>query len=145
MPEIVRQADALFRPVVEVEVEPEVDKRKSIRAHFSIPSLGEIKAYCEERKSIVDPQQWFNYYSANGWKVGRNAMKDWRASVRYWESNGYSTSRSPVARTTKPAAMKTAADEALEDRREREEKRARLKQSGSELDHAAISATAGRS
>lgn len=117
-------------------------KAKSIRAHFSIPSLGEVTAYCEERNKGVNPQKWFNYYTANGWIVGKVQMKDWRASVRYWETSGFS-SQLPL-QAVKSAPMKTAAEEALEDRREREEKRARLKQSGSEPNDVAISATAGR-
>ena len=33
----------------------------------------------------VDPDKWFNHYLANGWMVGKNKMKDWRAAVRTWE------------------------------------------------------------
>ena len=33
----------------------------------------------------MDAEKWFNYYSANGWKVGKNPMKDWKAAVRTWE------------------------------------------------------------
>lgn len=52
---------------------------------FTPPTLEEVKAYCQERKNNVDAERWFDYYSANGWKVGRNGMKDWKATVRYWE------------------------------------------------------------
>jgi hypothetical protein len=52
------------------------------------PSLEEVKAYCEERRNDVDPQHFLDHYSANGWRVGRNAMKDWKAAVRTWEKNG---------------------------------------------------------
>lgn len=53
------------------------------------PSFEEVKAYCRERKNKVDAQRFFDYYTANGWKVGRNQMKDWQAAVRTWEhSNG---------------------------------------------------------
>lgn len=31
--------------------------------------------------------KWFDYYSANGWKVGKNQMKDWRAAVRNWDKS----------------------------------------------------------
>lgn len=55
---------------------------------FQPPSSEEVATYCAERKNSVDPQVWHGYYEANGWKVGRNPMKDWRAAVRYWESNG---------------------------------------------------------
>jgi len=49
------------------------------------PTIEDIKAYCLERGNNIDPNEWYDYYSANGWKVGRNPMKDWKACVRYWE------------------------------------------------------------
>lgn len=52
---------------------------------FTPPSIDEVIAYCKERSNNVDPQKWRDHYAANGWKVGRNPMKDWRASVRTWE------------------------------------------------------------
>lgn len=55
---------------------------------FSKPSLEDIQAYCRERNNSVDAQAWLDHYTANGWRVGRNAMKDWRAAVRTWERNG---------------------------------------------------------
>lgn len=55
---------------------------------FTPPTVEEVAAYCRERGNHVDPQRWFDYYTANGWKVGRNAMKDWKACVRTWERQG---------------------------------------------------------
>jgi len=52
---------------------------------FSKPTLEEVSAYCQERSNRIDAQQFVDYYEANGWKVGRNSMKDWRAAVRTWE------------------------------------------------------------
>ena len=40
----------------------------------------------------MDAQKWFDYYSANGWKVGKNPMKDWKACVRTWEKNSFQSS-----------------------------------------------------
>jgi uncharacterized protein YdaU (DUF1376 family) len=57
------------------------------KARFSKPSLEEITAYCTERGNSVDPQHWLDHYTSNGWKVGRNPMTDWRATVRTWERN----------------------------------------------------------
>lgn len=53
------------------------------------PTLEEIKAYCEERKSIVNPDEFFDYYQRNGWVYGKNKtpIKDWKACVRTWERN----------------------------------------------------------
>jgi hypothetical protein len=53
--------------------------------HCSHPTVEEVATYCQERENQIDPQQFFDYYSANGWRVGRNPMKDWRAAVRTWE------------------------------------------------------------
>jgi hypothetical protein len=88
----------------EVEVEGEVegesasDVRKAARHARSLPTLDEVKVYCSERvasgRPQVDPEAWFDHYSANGWKVGKNPMRDWRAAVRTWEKNGFSE---PVA------------------------------------------------
>lgn len=55
---------------------------------FVPPTVEDVAAYCRERGNHVDPQRWFDYYTANGWKVGRNAMKDWKACVRTWERTG---------------------------------------------------------
>lgn len=49
------------------------------------PTLNEVKAYCNERGNRVDPERFIDYYTANGWKVGKNPMKDWKAAVRTWE------------------------------------------------------------
>jgi hypothetical protein len=56
---------------------------------FTKPTLQEIQNYCLERKNNVDANKFYNYYEANGWKVGKNAMKDWKACVRTWEGNNY--------------------------------------------------------
>lgn len=63
------------------------------RTRFIPPLLDEIKAYCMERGNTVDAERFYNYYTANGWKVGKNTMKDWKATVRYWEraDNGRGT------------------------------------------------------
>ena len=58
------------------------------RKTFQIPTIEAIQAYCKERQNTVDPFQFHDFYIANGWKVGRNPMKDWKATIRYWERNG---------------------------------------------------------
>lgn len=59
---------------------------------FTKPSLQEVQEYCHERGGKVDAQKWLDYYESNGWKVGRNSMKDWKAAVRTWERNEYGRS-----------------------------------------------------
>lgn len=57
---------------------------------FKPPTVDEVRAYCIERHNNVDAERFIDYYTANGWKVGKNTMKDWKAAVRTWERNGYS-------------------------------------------------------
>lgn len=54
---------------------------------FSPPSVEDVEAYCRERGNNVNAEQFVDYYTANGWKVGKNPMKDWKAAVRTWERN----------------------------------------------------------
>ena len=45
-------------------------------------SLVEVYDYCQEKGfSKIDPQIWWEFYESNGWKVGRNPMKSWRAAL----------------------------------------------------------------
>ena len=54
---------------------------------FQKPTLKEVQEYCRERNNNVDADLFINYYESNGWKVGKNSMKDWKACVRTWERN----------------------------------------------------------
>jgi hypothetical protein len=56
---------------------------------FHPPDLESVTAYCLERNNSVDSERWHNYYSSNGWKVGKNPMKDWKAAVRTWEKSDF--------------------------------------------------------
>ena len=67
----------------------DVPAEKKTRKAFSPPSVDEVKSYCTERNNSVDAEKFVDYYSSNGWMVGKNKMKDWKAAVRTWEKNQY--------------------------------------------------------
>ena len=70
----------------EIDIDIEKDKDKEIKnKRFTPPTLDEVKAYCNERHNGIDAQYFIDYYTSKGWMVGRNKMKDWKASVRTWE------------------------------------------------------------
>ena len=52
---------------------------------FIPPTVEEVALYCVERRNHVDAGKFVDYYSSNGWRVGKNPMKDWKAAVRTWE------------------------------------------------------------
>ena len=69
--------------VSNTDIQPETRKR------FKAPTLDEVKAYCQERKNNIDPERFIDYYTAKGWKIGKQPMKDWKAAVRTWEKNKF--------------------------------------------------------
>lgn len=94
-----RQISDKYTPEIEIELEKDIEIEKEIhssakstttkRKRFEKPTLSQITQYCLERNNNVNAEQFFDYYESNGWKVGKNAMKDWKACVRTWERNGY--------------------------------------------------------
>ena len=59
---------------------------KPPRSRFEKPTVADVEAYCIENGYSVDAQHFVDYYDSNGWKVGKNPMKDWKATVRSWAS-----------------------------------------------------------
>lgn len=94
----------------EIELDKEKEKERepllkkvSKTQRFEIPAENEVILYLQDELSGKYPrlksfpiceaffEKWFSYYSSNGWKVGRNQMKDWKASIRQWLTKDYST------------------------------------------------------
>lgn len=52
---------------------------------FTPPTREEVQQYITEHGYHVDAERFTDYYTSNGWMVGKNKMKDWKAAVRTWE------------------------------------------------------------
>lgn len=66
------------------------------RKRFTPPTVSDVRAYCAERGNNVDAQRFVDFYTSNGWLVGKNYMKDWKAAVRTWEQrNGKKDDEKP--------------------------------------------------
>lgn len=83
---------------IDIEVDIDIDKeekkknrKRKTASRFVPPTLAEVKAYCLERKNNVDAERFIDYYTSNGWKVGKNPMKEWKAAVRTWEKTSKGT------------------------------------------------------
>lgn len=95
----VTQVKQLCNGEIEKELEIDIEIEKEIyssaksttkkRKRFEKPTLSQITQYCLERNNNVNAEQFYDYYESNGWKVGKNSMKDWKAAVRTWEKNNY--------------------------------------------------------
>lgn len=71
----------------EIELEKELFFSNAGEKKFNPPTIEEVFAYCESRHNNINPQLFFDYYSAKGWLMGREPMQDWKAAIRAWENN----------------------------------------------------------
>jgi hypothetical protein len=85
--------DILIRLSVPTANLPAQTKEK--KATFKKPTVVEIYEYACEKLSEQDAlkftEKFHAHYEANGWKVGRNQMKDWKAAVRKWDLSTFVT------------------------------------------------------
>lgn len=78
-------ADAI-KPVVK---QPLINGDLTVKGRlngFIKPEVGEIAEYARGIGYNLDGQSFYDWYESNGWKVGKNTMKDWRAAVRTWKA-----------------------------------------------------------
>ena len=63
---------------------------------FAKPTYNDISIYMSNEKiknridvndAMIEAEKFMNHYDSNGWRVGKNPMKDWKASVRNWLLN----------------------------------------------------------
>ena len=65
------------------ETSPNGEEKKSAR--MARPTVQEVADYAAERGDpSFNAERFVDYYESNGWKVGRNPMRDWKATVRTW-------------------------------------------------------------
>lgn len=60
---------------------------------FVKPTLEEVEDFCYEQNLGIDPAQFIDFYETNGWRVGKNPMKDWKAAARNWDRRRKTDSR----------------------------------------------------
>lgn len=61
------------------------ENKKRKTEPFKKPTLEEVTAYIQERKSPIDSERFYAYYESVGWIVGKKPMKNWKMAVITWE------------------------------------------------------------
>jgi len=70
----------------ELDISPISPTEKSKR--FVPPTLDEVKAYCQERNSCVDPNVFYEYFTTGGWKDSEGKpVKNWKQKLITWEKH----------------------------------------------------------
>lgn len=68
----------------------ELQAKKTSAARFAPPVLDEVLTYMLGQRLnnpgpiALEAERYMGHYQSNGWKVGRNPMKDWRAACCNW-------------------------------------------------------------
>ena len=66
-------------------VELQEQETRERKKKFVPPTLEAATEYANEIE-FRGIAQWFDHYQSNGWMVGKNKMKDWKAAIRYWKN-----------------------------------------------------------
>lgn len=66
-------------------------------ARFRPPDMAEVKAYFTEKGGTTEQAKRFlDFYESNGWKVGKNPMKNWKAAASGWISRDRERQKAPA-------------------------------------------------
>jgi hypothetical protein len=71
--------------VKESKEKKSIDIEKETKTRFVKPNRDDVRKYMIELDMSDLSQRFVDYYESNGWRVGKNPMKDWRACVRTWK------------------------------------------------------------
>lgn len=69
---------------IDSDIDIDIDNKSR---RFTPPTLTEIEAYITENDlQYVNAERFYTFYESNGWKVGQNKMKNWRAALSGWNA-----------------------------------------------------------
>lgn len=76
--------DKNHKPIPYINTDIKADKTTTTR-EAKPKDVEAVRAYCEEKGYTFSAEAFFAYYESNGWKVGRNPMKDWKMACITWD------------------------------------------------------------
>lgn len=85
--ELVNGSDENVTPIPDNKpVKKPSKKPNSKPKEFIPPTLEEVKAYCESRGNKIDPQYFYDYFTASDWVDSKgNKVKNWKQKIITWE------------------------------------------------------------
>lgn len=83
--EIDKEKDIELEKNIDIDKKEKDKKKKRKTDVFQKPSEEEIIEYCNSiGHGEFNAERFIDYYESNGWMVGKNRMKDWKATIRNW-------------------------------------------------------------
>lgn len=81
--------DSVDMMLTHADADADADKNKEKKvpmapahsARFLKPTADEVTTYAKSKGIELDGERFCSFYESNGWKVGRNPMKSWRAAI----------------------------------------------------------------
>lgn len=92
-----------------IEDKPKTKKVRRTTKKFKKPTVEEVKAFMEEKQfklAKVEAERFWNWFESNGWKVGKNPMKNWKGAVNSWMSNWYERNKIEKPKNSRMSNLK---------------------------------------
>lgn len=86
-------SDSEFKKRVGLSSESPLSPAPKKTKRFVKPTEEDIKSYMSEKGYTFDSSAFYNFYESNGWKVGKNPMKDWKAACKTWQQRDNSSGK----------------------------------------------------
>ena len=100
--------DPKATPNVNVNVNDNVVVGKpTVRTTFTKPTIELVERYVLDHGYNMDAREFYDYYEANGWMVGKNKMKSWTAAVSNWNRREKEIRPRRTTTVTMPNALVT--------------------------------------
>lgn len=68
-----------------------LENKRSPATKFTPPSLFDVITYTDD---VALAKRFCSHYESNGWKVGKNSMKSWKAAADQWIARDINESKS---------------------------------------------------
>lgn len=77
-----------------------INEKEKKSKGFVKPTIQEIQAHILKKGYTFDAEAFYAHYESNGWKVGKNPMKDWKAACTTWAKNRNNNNNNNYGRET---------------------------------------------
>ena len=89
-----------------------INEKEKKSKGFVKPTIQEIQAHILEKGYTFDAEAFYAFYESNGWKVGKNQMKNWKAACTTWAKNRKNNNNNNYGRETITDKIRRTVEEA---------------------------------